>query len=417
MQENLNIIEQAANITSSALELQEKYIKDTDTRFSKMEKSVNNNTLNIEIYTQFFGILTTVLLTAQNHQRIQTKLNHIFSGETKYRLFEIINYVEFLKTMEAINEKLKPDLTLPKLQSMEKNNFIETHTEFNDTHLMLSVDLPVIQRGSIEISELIPIPIRENNTLYILDTKTTTYLLNGSNIQLFPDDVRKSLCKAQEKITICNTLLENYVEKIPTCIENLLTKQSDAECNYKEIQYRNYFIQISEIYLYAYITDPIKIVKNCRGKNQILELNESQKISLPKGCHIYKYLEKSKYNDGQTTMVDKTSKYNRPKINLEGQINELLTIIPLWNKYELQFIEPKGRMKRIKKEVPLQREKIENTSSNSSLINIIPDFKGMAMNMGFIIAISIIAGFLIILSLFLMKALIMKLLTDCSTKQ
>lgn len=42
LQQNLNIMEQASNITISALSLQEKYIKDADTRFENIEKSINS---------------------------------------------------------------------------------------------------------------------------------------------------------------------------------------------------------------------------------------------------------------------------------------------------------------------------------------------------------------------------------------
>lgn len=121
MQENLKIIEQAANITMTALDIQEKYVKDMDLRLSNEEKSINNNTINLEFSSQFFGIISTILFSAQKHERIQTKLNYV-CGEASKRLSEIINFNELQSTIREMNEKLKPNLMLPKIDTMTKNS-------------------------------------------------------------------------------------------------------------------------------------------------------------------------------------------------------------------------------------------------------------------------------------------------------
>lgn len=109
MHENLNIIEEAANITMSALSIQEQYIKDADIKFTRIENAINNNTQNIEQYAQFFGMTNTVLFMAQKHDKIQTKLNHIYAGNLKNRLFEIIDFSEYLEIMNKINTELQPN--------------------------------------------------------------------------------------------------------------------------------------------------------------------------------------------------------------------------------------------------------------------------------------------------------------------
>lgn len=368
IQENLNIIEHAANMTMTAINLQEQYIKDADERFSKIENSVNNNTLNLELYTQFFTILSTVLFSAQKHERIQVKLNHVYSGEYHHRLFEIIEFAGFLRAMEGVNEKLEPDLMLPEITSMRKNNFIETFSELNDTHLVLSVDLPVIRKVRLTISELIPFPMREDGKLYMLDTKTIEYYVDNSTAYILSNDVRKSLCKAQDKNVICNVFLENYAEKASNCIQNLVIHNSDVGCNYKQIEYKNYFIKNSDTFLYAYIVHPIRIVRNCRGENEIVDLKNSQQISLPLGCNIYKYSEKIQYGNDKTVMMDNTTYNPSPKIDLSiNQTLNMLEIIPLWDKYEVQYIKAKTIMTRLGEAIPLQRQNIENVSLNNSL--------------------------------------------------
>lgn len=411
IQENLNIIEQASNITISALKIQEQYIKDADIRFSKLESSVNNNTLQIESYAQFFGIINTVLFISRKHEKVQAKLNNVYSKNVENRLFEIIDYLELLKTIKEINEKLKPNFMLPNINSMEKNNFLEIYTNINDTYLTLSIDLPVFSKIGTDISEFIPIPKKENNKLYILDMKSTKYYVRDLKIHLLPDDVIKSLCKIQGKTIICNNFLEDYTEKPSKCLENLIMHNTDVECNYKQIEHKNYFIKISDTTIFAYIVHPIKIVKNCRGKNKILELKFSHQMSLPPGCNIYKYTEISQQNDGKNTITD-TNKEATPKIDLSNiQSNEFLSTIPLWDKYEIQFIEAKAKVKRIEKNIPLQRQKIDETSFNSTFSSLLPDF-GIKELINNKTTLFLTAGFAILLSLLAMKSLIIRLVTN-----
>lgn len=109
-------------------------------------------------------------------------MHHFYGRNAENRLFEIIDYVEFLKKIEDINEKLKPDYMLPN----KKND---------DSFLTISINLPVISKINNEISELIPIPMWENNKLYILDMKTTEYYVRDIKVHLLLNDTLKSLCR------------------------------------------------------------------------------------------------------------------------------------------------------------------------------------------------------------------------------
>lgn len=154
---------------------------------------------------------------------------------SKSCIFEIVDY-EFLNTMENINDKLKPNFMLPPITSMVKNDFFEINTDINDTHLMISIDLPVANRAGFDIHEFKPIPMREKDTLYMLNIKTTKYYVKNLKIHILSDDILKSLCKSQDKTTICNNFIENYTQEPPTCIRNLILN-TDVECEYKQIQY------------------------------------------------------------------------------------------------------------------------------------------------------------------------------------
>lgn len=111
-------------------------------------------------------------------------------------------------------------------------------------------------------------------------------------------------------------------------------------------------------------------------------------------------------------MTGKTSQGPNPRIDLSNKQNyELLTTISLWNKYEIQFIENQKKVKRIKKDIPLQRQKNENLYINSTLSDLLPSFdiKDILINK---ISIILISVFTILLSLLVMKSMIIKLVTN-----
>lgn len=58
---------------------------------------------------------------------------------------------------------------------MGKNNFAKISTKFNKTHLILKIKLPVLNKKLFELNQFIPIPIREENSLFILSNKPITY--------------------------------------------------------------------------------------------------------------------------------------------------------------------------------------------------------------------------------------------------
>lgn len=418
IQGNLDIIEQAANISITTIDIQERIIKDIDGKFHSLELVVHNNTRQINALSQFNNIINSILFTAHIHEKMQMRLNHIYSGEIHTRLFEIIDYSKFLLTVEDINKKLGPNLKLPKFDSMKKNNLIEAYSQFNKTHLMISVDLPVIQKDGHFISELIPIPINENGTLFLLDLKETIFFKGDSNYRLLSDETLKSLCKTNKKQTICNNFLEDLAEKVPMCLHNLLMELSDVNCIYKEIPFANYFIRVSEQYIYAFIVNPIKIVKGCGGADDIIYLTQSTRVFAPKGCELFKYSDKNQYKEKTISSINMTPQSLHSHMNLSLQeISEQLSSIPLWDSYEMRFMKAKTRVKRLQKDMPLQKEKIENIQIANNIIDgVVSQFSIGGFDIGSYFSNKIVQFLILIIFILLLgmcaKELVFRFLLD-----
>lgn len=408
IQENLHLIEQAANMSISSVNLIEQMIKDNDRNMRKFQIAINNNTRNLDSLTRFFNVINVISFTAQSHERMQIKLNDIYYGDINSRLFEIIDFDTFSKTMDMINERLKPNLTLPNIITMSRNKFIKTYTNYNSTQLTISVNLPIMRKRGFNMFEFIPLPIEENGKLYILDIPTTTYYQNGSRLLLLPEEkTRDTFCKTQDGTTICNSFLEDYNMNLSTCMYNLLKNESDVGCIYKEIPNQNYFIKITEKIFYVHLLNPIKMVVDCRGKVHALTVYGSCYVYLPSNeCELHKYNEKTQYK-GDRTFLDNQEQNVRYELNMFNTSDgyKKLSYLPLLDKYNLQFIESKAKATRIADEIHLQEKKINKTSTSFS--TVIYDFLNNTIIQFLIFGITAILGTLAI------KELLIKLLTEC----
>lgn len=409
---NLELIEQAANISIAQLEIMEEFIKDNDERMATLQAAINNNTKNLGLQTRFFNIINVISFSAQMHERMQVKLNDIYFGDINSRLFEIIDFWEFLNTVKAVNEELKPNLALPNITAMSNNAFVKAYSDFNETHLTISVDLPVIRKEGFNISEFVPLPMEENGKLYILDMPTGMYYKNGSEILMFPNGkVKSSLCKTQDDLTICNTFLEDYYTIAPDCLRNLIKTNSDIGCTYKEIEQQNYFIQLSREVLYFHIIYPIKMVIDCRGKVMALTMTKSGKVYTPKGCEIYKYTDHH-FDGDSTSQIDITPPDVQRELNLSNEdFSKKLSFLPLWDKYNIHFMKSKGRVIRYR-EAEFEQEDKLNKDSSSIDFGILNFFKNTIVQY-------LLYGFFIlliaILALMVIKTLLIRLVSKWKT--
>lgn len=74
---------------------------------------------------------------------------------------------------------------------------------------------------------------------------------------------------------------------------------------------------------------------------------------MPSGCEIYKYSEKYHFKGKESTQVDMTPQGINAYVNFSlPEINKRLSLVPLWDKYKLEFIESHEKIKRIQKSIP-----------------------------------------------------------------
>lgn len=325
-----------------------------------MTHAANFTWRNVDSLTRFSTAINVIASSAQFYEKMQLKLNDIYYGDINSHLFEIIDFEQFSSTLNTINKSLAPNLTLPNIITMSRNKFLKTITDYNSTHLIVSVDIPIMQKRGFDLNEFVPLPIEENGKTYILDIPTTSYYENASRILLFPEDHTKNiLCVTQDKTTICNSFFEDYNVNASTCMYNLLKNKSDTGCTYREIPSHNYFIKLTDGVFYFHLKYAIKIAVDCRGNIITMHVTASGMVHLPSGCEIYKYNTNPHYGGQRISRLRHVTNNTYTEINLYNATDghKKLSYIPLYNKYDLQFIETKEKAIRFKNGTKLHNER------------------------------------------------------------
>lgn len=182
------------------------------------------------------------------------------------------------------------------------------------------------------------------------------------------------MCATQENLTICITLIEESIVPPSKCIQNLLLLDSDNNCLYKPIQFKNYFIHISNNKIFAFIVKPIGIVKQCENlDDETLFLTKSQEIWLQSECTLYKY-----HNEDQSVLPKHTdSTLVIPDMGLEiGNLSKHIPIseLPILGKYDIQQTSVINSLQNVQNAIPLAKERIDKIKRENLLNALFGDW-------------------------------------------
>lgn len=407
--EHLDMLEKATKASRNAAEIQNLMAKDIDQAFCILRDTYNNNTKDFDENTLFSFVMDTVILAMINHQKFQTKLNHIYSGELDRRIFEFVDYKNFTKQIEIINKQLKPNF-IPEIETLGKNNLMKVSTDFNNTHLTIKIQLPILNEKFYEINEFIPIPIREDNSVFILNVKPMVFYKDGMDLFKLPTTAKHNFCATQENLTVCNSLIEESIISPSHCVRNQLLFGSEDTCIHKQIRFKNYFIRISEHRIYAFIVTPVKVVKQCGDTDEVLQLIESQEISLKTECTLFKSQDDIqfppvKHSETNIVMPSNELDLNMEKLSTHAPMSEL----PILEKYEIDQLEIISTLGKVESKIPDAKRRIDQIELQNPFMSLfegwnLKDWLMWGLIWGFGTIFAVLLGFIIV------KKLLIKLL-------
>lgn len=405
---HLDMLEKAANASRNAAEIQHLMAKDIDQAFCILRDTYNNNTKDFDENKLFTFVMDTVILAMIKHQNFQTKLNYIHSNEVDKRIFEFVDFVNFTKLIDTVNGQLKPNF-LPRIETLGKNNLMRISTRYNGTHIILSIKLPILNENFHELNEFIPVPIQDEDSLFILNNKSMVFYRDGMDIFELPAVARHEFCATQANSTVCNSLIEEYMISPSHCIRNQLLFNSDDTCLFKHIHFKNYFIRISEFKIYAFIVTPIEVVKQCSDSEEVLYLIKSQEIQMKSGCMLYKYHEEEKFPSSKKTETSISMPSNNLNMDI-GKISTHQTLVqlPILEKYEIDQLEIITTLEDVQSKIPRAKRRIDQIQFKNPFQGI---FEGWDLKDWLIWGLIWFFGaiFAILLGFFIIKKLMVKI--------
>lgn len=266
-----------------------------------MTYQINSAVLNKTAYdrNKFIDLVNIATQSMIKHNMDTAKFINIIRGDFRSNFFNIVDLDEFMDKMKSANESLGTNGYLPTSNPFDALDVSELTYFINDTHITIHTKLLILIHKPIILSEYIPIPIKLNNELFILNSDAKFYFLDQKNItkaistQYFAD------CKSIDNHIICNSLILEMAHNLDDCMHVIIHREQENQCTYRQIDYHNYLIRLEPQVVYCAIVHPIKLRITCGENTKEYDLKSDEKINFSDQCDIYSISNDFRY-DGET---------------------------------------------------------------------------------------------------------------------
>lgn len=141
-------IDKHIKLTEKNMQAQTDFMNKTEERFAEDKKE-----------EKFNDLMRTAMDAISKYWRDTVTLTGILNNEPKNIFFNMVDIVNFSKQLDTINEKLKPEFTLPLISVLDILEISEIETIKKSTHVELIIHIPIISHKSFELKEFIPISL------------------------------------------------------------------------------------------------------------------------------------------------------------------------------------------------------------------------------------------------------------------
>lgn len=288
------------------------------------EKSVNLLKYNISNLIQF---ATLIML---KHYQLMNTLNKILLKDVDANLLSIIDEETLLADLQNVAKKLGENQMFP-IKDLKLNDILqisETSVAISGGNILISLKIPIISEDTYSHHEIIRIPHKNNNKMFIFRDIAENILINGKNnehILLRNEELNK--CKIiNDKWKICS--IEAAIFKGSSCESDALISQNTKTCPFKEIPDKTYFMRFSETSFLIIPFNITQILVSCPGSASIVYIIDSDfQININPGCTIqndeFKYQVENEYSENITLALANDSTGTVSFENITNYIPEI----------------------------------------------------------------------------------------------
>lgn len=220
-----------------------------------------------------------------NHDDMTIKLMHVLHGDVRTQFFNLFDYREFIEKIDKENRDLSPNGTLPIFDKVDELfELSKIITSKNNTHIRISLEIPVISTEMNTLLEFIPVPFKLNDSTHIIASDPKYYFLEKSNKASIIPNRELNSCLQFENLTLCSTDVKEKLDEPDLCMDLIIFKRDAKMCSLKEIMSKNYYIHTSDFSTYCYILNETKIRITCNRNDFFYTLTSSDEINYENEC-------------------------------------------------------------------------------------------------------------------------------------
>lgn len=375
---NFDILQQAINTTHDTLLTHEEILGNLERGITNLTEALNRLNDKVDRNRYFSDILNIILFTMIEHNEFQEKLLKLYEDDDradvfrKTDVFRIIDFGEFCQTLEEINATLDHDREIIPI-TFGKRKFVTSSIEQQANDISILLNVPIVEKTENIIYEFIPIPFKQADQLYILDSNAMGYFMSEDGEKLAYSESNME-CKTLENYTLCNNIYRDTLDTMSECLQSIDTENIPNSCNFKPIKEKNYAIRISKTALFYYVVQPITLQLICRGYESEIHLNCSQLIEHDENCRLYgpssSNSESFKYKHINLNLMDDHPTIHKFNVSPKKWIDE----IEILSKYELQLIEAHNKFTKLESDALFHKEIVDNIEADDIFSNILEFF-------------------------------------------
>lgn len=390
--------------------IQNEIIADTSNQVVRLHKSVhelNETTINVNKLNDLLQVASVAL---NIHSKQTMKFINILNGDLRAQFFNVIDAEKFNNETTLINNKLLPSAKLPASNPQDLLDLSKISSNSNDTHISIVVKTPIITNKTYEFHEFIPIPIKTDSSVHILNSNAKYFLRTKFNKTKYIPLSTLSKCNTVNSRTFCNSIVEVELRDANSCMMAIISNTSDPNCRYREIDYQNYILRISPNIIFCFIVKPISLRIACSDKSMIYELSKNTEINFSEHCDLHKISNEFHYDSNTHSSVEINYPRIQPNFTIfDPKYEKWISNISMINRNSIKMLKINNEIEIIDTKSELIHESSKSFGSTIfspikqfglSIINYTKDF--FILNSFFLIGIYIIPPIIVYILTYLL---------------
>lgn len=256
-----------------------------------------------------------------NHNAMTIKLMHVLHGDVRTQFFDLFDYKNFTEKINVLNKELLPNRTLPVFERVEELFELSTIiTSKNDSHIRISLEIPIISTEMYTLFEFVPVPFIKNNFTQIIISNSMFYYMEAPNQAMVIPKIKLDECSNFENLTLCSTGIKQDMEIPDICMDLVIFKQDAKMCQVRKLIPKNYYMQTSDFSIFCYIINQTKVRVSCNEKNIVYTMIKSDEITYEDECDMLEIANEIIMDKTSESIMEVSTPLVRPNVSVYDSI-------------------------------------------------------------------------------------------------